>query len=1166
MCKNNINKRNQEFKLTSTAPVCDEKQFGAYADILQQQVKSENVFNIGIIATYGAGKSSLLKTFKEKRLSYFKRKKVTTISLANFNSPNEQTDDKNSKAENSNDSFIAPIQDIECNIEKSILEQFLFKESKSKLPHSRIKRIDNRHFWLSLLIALMMTATIGLVCCGVLECLYKLPFSDGSNFYFFFGFAAGCVLLLIFMLLYSNRLNKISVKDIQADICDNSNYSVLNTFIDEILYYFKKTKTNIVIIEDLDRFDNTHIFSKLRELNFLINNSKIVRQKVTFIYAVKDTLFKDENDRAKFFDYIISLVPILSFTNARNLLDKEMKKLCSDYMLLPDEFVKEVSHFITEMRILKNIINDYITYYKILKIQNFKNDDKNIKLFSLILYKNLRPADYAELQFDKGRFANLFEIKNQNIKFQIQKLQSELSELENKLSLAKDIKLNSFKIFKSLIKGMIMDSQHHYSTYLNYTNIDNISTFKQIETGIYVSGYYSYGCTIKDLENQLGDTLLNFENRIKEKATINLDNINSELTQTRTKIKELLNSSMQEYLKEDAKFNLDELESFLLTNGFISEDYKDFVAHADQDLLSSRDSEFVRSVLAKRPLDYGFKLDNPLNIIMEIQRERFSDKFALNFELVIYLLNYNGSKIDIMDKRDKLIKFLSSRESVAEKFIHDFISNGCDIELFANALIPENKYFIFDRLNDEELAENLKTEIIKILIKNFSQAEIVRQNFEENINSYLNYCPNVINEIGIINKSKFINLANYLKLKIQNLECSEENFDVAKDLMLYNLYELNEKNLQFIVCSLYKLDYEQYVKAPLTAIQSIQDSSFGNIVNSNIGKILDIILNFKEQALESQETLENLLNTETLPSELLKKFIDKQSIRYNFFTCKNIEYLEYMFDTDKIVVNWENILQAAKEGIDWDKILNFIIVHAEELSGKELTDKDLIIDLCNDECFENLEDFEKLSKSFHADLDISEINEDNILAILIKNTIIQSDKQNFISLNKKPYSIVNMLLINPDLVEDIEETSFNNDTVEYVIVNDSLNDTLKSKIIQYSSYIPNSQQAIEKTFSILKNYPISTCSYTLLTKIIQNIQTSIEDKLRFIEKNDSNLTKEEYMDLLTKVDANLSALKTEKEVKLSYEQINNEIMTFLENKNLCKVGKYKFWIKITKKY
>lgn len=71
-------------------------------------------------------------------------------------------------------------------------------------------------------------------------------------------------------------------------------------------YIFWSLKYNVVIFEDLDRFNNIGIFERLRELNELINNSEQIDRRVVFIYAIKDDIFGDADtekltrDRTKF--------------------------------------------------------------------------------------------------------------------------------------------------------------------------------------------------------------------------------------------------------------------------------------------------------------------------------------------------------------------------------------------------------------------------------------------------------------------------------------------------------------------------------------------------------------------------------------------------------------------------------------------------------------------------------------------------------------------------------------------------------------------------------------------------------------------------------------------------------------------------------------------------
>ena len=96
--------------------------------------------------------------------------------------------------------------------------------------------------------------------------------------------------------------------------------SVFNRNLDEIVYFFEVTKYRIVFFEDLDRLDEPNLFVRLRELNTLLNNSNAISKKtVVFVYAVRDDLFGKE-DRTKFFDFIIPVIPIINTTNSREAL------------------------------------------------------------------------------------------------------------------------------------------------------------------------------------------------------------------------------------------------------------------------------------------------------------------------------------------------------------------------------------------------------------------------------------------------------------------------------------------------------------------------------------------------------------------------------------------------------------------------------------------------------------------------------------------------------------------------------------------------------------------------------------------------------------------------------------------------------------------------------
>ena len=117
------------------------------------------------------------------------------------------------------------------------------------------------------------------------------------------------------------QLSRFNLKDGEVELKEAS---IFNKHLDEIIYFFQRTKYDVVIIEDLDRFNTSDIYLKLRELNQLINESKEIGRHIVFIYAVKDDVFKDEQ-RAKFFDYITTVIPIINPSNSKDKLKEALR-------------------------------------------------------------------------------------------------------------------------------------------------------------------------------------------------------------------------------------------------------------------------------------------------------------------------------------------------------------------------------------------------------------------------------------------------------------------------------------------------------------------------------------------------------------------------------------------------------------------------------------------------------------------------------------------------------------------------------------------------------------------------------------------------------------------------------------------------------------------------
>ena len=208
------------------------------------------------------------------------------------------------------------------------------------------------------------------------------------------------------------------------------------------LHYFEVSGTNLVIFEDLDRFDNPYIFDALHELNELINISlgqeQFMEQEnspVKFLYATRDSIFehktkgitKDNStrcahqleieNRTKFFDVIVPIMPFSTSHNAYEYLTQLLSK--SNFSTKIEEIDRElqdiVSSSISDYRLIENIISEFQVFTEQIfyfygegkKVTEFFKNHTN-HLFAFIAYKNTHLTDYEMMQTGNSNIDKIY--------------------------------------------------------------------------------------------------------------------------------------------------------------------------------------------------------------------------------------------------------------------------------------------------------------------------------------------------------------------------------------------------------------------------------------------------------------------------------------------------------------------------------------------------------------------------------------------------------------------------------------------------------------------------------------------------------------------------------------------------------------------------------------
>ena len=185
----------------------------------------------------------------------------------------------------------------------------------------------------------------------------------------------------------------------EIELFQNKDAAYFDKYLDSILYMIDHSGKEFFIFEDIDRFDTTLIFERLKEVNELVNDKRKLCQAtpIKFIYLLRDDIFLNK-DRTKFFDFLVPVIPVTNTKNSSDKLFAILEKYHLKDAITPD-LVRALGLYIEDYRLIINIANEFRIYFAALGQRNKLNPDK---MLAMIVYKNLFPRDFVDLQKQKG--------------------------------------------------------------------------------------------------------------------------------------------------------------------------------------------------------------------------------------------------------------------------------------------------------------------------------------------------------------------------------------------------------------------------------------------------------------------------------------------------------------------------------------------------------------------------------------------------------------------------------------------------------------------------------------------------------------------------------------------------------------------------------------------
>ena len=1079
-----------EYHFERLTPIND-IELKVYEDAINYVFENQDIKNVAISGAYSAGKSSVLESYKKKH----SKLQFLHISLAHFQSPDlEQTGDADQKDHEEKGGV------KESVLEGKILNQLIHQIPSDKIPQTnfRVKRkIKRSDIAKSTVIILML----------VLMILYFFFFKSWGNYVLslpdnilktilsctisqYSLLISGIILtILLGIVIYGlvkiqknkNVFRKLNFQGNEIEIFQESNDSYFDKYLNEVLYLFENAEVDAIVFEDMDRFNVNSIFERLREVNTLVNirlqrdNKKIIR----FFYLLRDDIFVSK-DRTKFFDYIIPVVPVLDSSNSYDQFLGLLKK-GGILQLFDNNFLQGLSLYIDDMRLLKNIYNEFVIYYNRI---NTTELDCN-KMLAMITYKNLFPRDFSELQLNQGFVFTLFNKKDEFIADEIEEIENQIEEIRKKIKCLNDEHLISTRELSAAIADKYLRGYNWESK-----DDNNLSSF--------ILGYLNgskreeYVRRKKSLEDKLAENISQLEDQIYEleekKNTlrnqqlyelINRNNINRIFSTTSTNeigvVREFKEIKSSEYF---------DLLKYLIRHGYIDETYSDYMTYFYENSLSRVDKIFLRSISDSRAKEHTYRLKNPKLVVSRLKIVDFDQEETLNFDLFAYLLK-------TPDKVEYLNRFINQLKNTKNyEFVGTFFDTRTALpELVRNLNIrwPE---MLAEALDEKNLSEK---QIWKYSVCTlyYSDSDTIRLMNQDNVIS--DYISNERNYLSIndnVDIEKLVAGFRLLEVRFKGIDYEKSNMALFQNIYEESLYVINSENIQLMLCKMCGIeDQEAILHKNYSILCSISDSAITQYIEKNMAQYIDVILQMCEGCIMDDETAAvTILNNSDITKEQKEKYIQcLNTVISRIVQVEDSSLWGRLLDNDSVDYSEENIFAyfEKQKGIEIDHTLvSFInchdmILNFSEYNCREESKEQMFTSFisCND--IENTR-YEKLLSSFKLEFkefSISGISDEKI-DILIKIPIVPMTKENLVFMrNEYSDHVLNFINVNIDQYVDIMDNEIFSLQELLEVLKWKVSDEIKIQLMSFTN------QAIS---IINEHYSTKVCIYILENNFLKS--------------------------------------------------------------------------------
>lgn len=1146
-----------KFEFNALTPETLDENKKVYTDALDSAFNNDEIKNIAITGIYGAGKTTVWRTYvKERDLS-----NIITVSLGKYEDSFDydecisKFDEQDVENDNNNqsveicDEYKKSDLDNDNRIEKQIINQILSQIDPKKIPLSKYRYKTNKSNKESILQTICFTAFIF----GLMLLLFSSPITESireinSSFKSLIYYILSCLLIAVPLINFllgifkgnKIKISKINFKGAEANFDEDfEEETILDRDIKEIVYLLRSSGTKVVVIEDLDRYDNINVFTKLRELNFLVNKYSSVngdKTPIKFVYMIRDSLFFSKN-RTKFFDMIIPIVPVLDSKNSENILTDNLIGFGEK---LDKKFLYKISLYIDDMRLLKNIVNEFAVYSDVLHMEELKLSYN--KLFALIVLKNIFPKEFDELQEDRGYIYNIINNKEALISDFESDLETKIKEIDTNISKKQDsLESKKFEVMAAKMPPTVRICDNNYDSWViilekMYNNQSTKLRFNKSSSYYGNDSEYNYLELIEEF-NLLDEESEKYINKSNSDILKEIEKLKSEKDSLAKEIIELKTISLKTLLSKLSTVKIDEyfivneskitsshyfnLVKYLILDGLIDETYYLYKGLFYSGSLGINDTIFMKNLLESTEQDIFFALENPKEVQYRLDIDDFRRHNILNKDLLESCINLKSvneiTKImESVDENDNYSLLVQILNAYQPKTITVFVKKLSQIK---------NEYLIKSLNACDVENDSAYNNILKSIFTSNKFADESLSQFSPYLENY----EKIVSDIEASDFDNFIDNISSAEVEFKNLSRCEANSARMKKLENVSAFKLTVDNVLFISKLLldkkvyyHNLLSEVFDSETLKSTKEYIDDNFNSFIEEYIDK------NQNNEIYNNDESILIKIINSDIPVDYKIKYIEDNETMLKELSSindleSNLSIIDKMLNKNTVQFNKENIK------LYWDAIDEY----GEEFT--EYFDKNISEDNA-EEIFSYVKDISNEFISYR-------LVSDKVFGFAIRyaNEPIEKINNNFIKERVAMLIDEDLLVINNDNLDFLVKNSFDDELVDWV---ERLNDILENEAINILLSFELSDSLIYK----LANSEISDeNSMSVLSKLSEGI------KIKNIDFSKTNIIKKLINDGLNDDNINYICLKfadfTVKDTFANYLELNNKF-GIIENENL----------------